>query len=82
MDIGSLVDSATTFVRDHTLWSLLISVAIGALIYWKPLGAIKVSLAVLTLGAIIYVLSFVVDLTSRGIDGSKRFTETPRVEVE
>lgn len=82
MDLENLLDAAVAFGRDHTLWAVLILLAIGLLVYWKPKDSIKVVLATMTLGAIIYVLSFLVDLTSRGIDDSRKFTNTPKVEVE
>lgn len=82
MDVDSLLDAGAVFFRDHTLWALLILVAVGGLIYWKPKGTFRLVLAAMTLGAIIYVLSFLVDLTSRGIDDSMKFTNTPKMNVE
>jgi hypothetical protein len=82
MDIDSLLEACTGFFRDQTLWALLISLVIGALIYWKPKDMFKLVLAGLTLGAIIYVFSFLIDLTSRGIDDSKKFSNTPKIEAE
>ena len=38
--------------------------------------------AVLTLGAIIYVSSLLIDVTSEGIDRANAFTSTPRIEVD
>jgi len=77
MDISILVDSGIGFFRDHTLWAALIALVIAGLIYWKPKGAFKVVMAALVLGAIIYVLTFLVNLTSEGIDKTKKFTTTP-----
>ncbi len=82
MDVDYLVESGVSFSRDHTLWAVLIALVIGALIYWKPKGIFKLASAGLVVGAIIYVLSFLVDLTSRGIDESEKFTTTPDVKVD
>ena len=82
MDIDNLVESGVSFFRDHTLWAVLIALVIGALIYWKPKGVFRVVSAGLVVGAIIYVLSFLVDLTSRGIDEAEKFTTTPDVKVD
>lgn len=82
MDVDNLLGAATDFFREHTLWAVLVLTAIGTFVYWKPKDSFRVVLAAMTLGAIIYVLSFLVDLTSRGIDGSRQFTTTPKVEVE
>ena len=82
MDTDYLVESGVSFFRDHTLWTVLIALVIGTLIYWKPKGMFKLASACLVVGAIIYILSFLVDLTSRGIDETKKFTTTPDVTVD
>ena len=82
MDITSLLDSAVGFFHEHTLWATLILVAAGAIIYWKPKDVIKVALAGLTLCAIIFIVSSLVDLASTGMDQARKFTNTPDVKVE
>lgn len=82
MDIISLLDSALGFFKGHTLWAILFLVAAGAIIYWRPKDVIKLALAGLTLGAIIFVLSSLLDLASTGIDEARKFTNTPDVKVE
>jgi hypothetical protein len=42
----------------------------------------KLASAGLVIVAIIYVLSFLVDLTSRGIDEAQKFTTTPDIKVD
>lgn len=82
MDIDYLAESTAGFFRDHTLWAVLFALVIGALIYWKPKGMFKLASAGLVVVAIIYVLSFLVDLTSRGIDDAQKFTATPDIKVD
>ena len=82
MDIDYLVESGVSFSRDHTLWAILIALVVAALIYWKPKDMFKLASASLAVGAIIYVLSFLVDLTSQGIDEAEKFSATPKVEVD
>ncbi len=77
MDISNLIDSGVNFFREQTLWAVLIALLIGGLIYWKPKGMFKLAMAALALVAIIYVFTFLVDLTSEGISGTKKFTNTP-----
>jgi O-antigen ligase len=82
MDIGNLVDNGISFFRDHTLWAILTVLVIGILIYWKPKDMFKLSVAGAVVGAIIFVLSFLVDLTSRGMDETEKFTDSPAVKVD
>ena len=82
VDISNLVDSGMSFFRDQTLWAVLIAVLIGGFIYWKPKAVFKLAMAALVLGAIIYVVMFLVDLTSQGISGTKKFTTTPSDETK
>ena len=82
MDINSLVDSGTGYFRDHTYWAVFVVLLIGAFIYWKPKDMFKLAMAGLVLGAIIYVGIFLVDLTSRGISETGKFTATPTGEVD
>ena len=55
---------------------------VGSLVFWKPKGAVKLALAGLALGAVVYVFAFVWDLTSQGIDDTEKFTATPDVKVD
>ena len=82
MNIDYLVESAVSFSRNHTLWAVFIALGIGTLIAWKPKSMFKFASAALVLGAIIYVVSFLVDLTSRGIDEAEKFTTTPDIKID
>ena len=82
VDISNLVDSGMSFFRDQTLWAVLIVVLIGGFIYWKPKAVFKLAMAALVLGAIIYVVMFLVNLTSQGISDTKKFTTTPSDETK
>jgi hypothetical protein len=82
MDFNSLVDGGMGFFREHALWAVLTVGVIGAFIYRKPKQMLKLALGGLAVGAIIYVFSFVWDLTSRGIDETEKFTTTPGVKVD
>ena len=82
MDISSLVDGGMGFFRDHTLWGIVAVLATGAFVYWKPKKVLKLALAGLTAGAIVYVLASLVDLTSHGIDEADKLTSAPNVQVK
>ena len=82
MDINGLVDGLVNFFSEHTLWALMVVLAIVALVYWKPKDMFKLAMAGLALGVLIYVFSFLIDLTSQGIDTTRKFTNAPRVQGE
>jgi ABC-type uncharacterized transport system permease subunit len=82
MDIQILIESGISFFRDHTLWAVLAVLVIGALIYWKPRDMFKLLAAGLVIGAIIYFLSFLVDLTSRGIDETQKLRGSPKIKIQ
>ena len=82
MGIESLVADTVDFFREHRFWAAAAVLAIVAFVYFKPKQSFKLSMAVLTLGAIIYVSSLLIDVTSEGIDRANAFTSTPRIEVD
>jgi len=82
VDFETLLDNAGSFFEVHTFWAILGVAAIGTLIYWKPKGTLKVSAACAVVFAIIFVLSFLVDLTSRGMDEAEKFTSSPQIKVD
>ena len=82
MDIQDLIESGMSFFREHTLWAALAVLVIGALFYWRPKGMFRLVAAGLVLGAIIYVISFLVDLTSRGIDETQKLTDSPKIKTD
>ena len=81
MDTNNLVDNGISFFHDHTLWATLTVLVIGILVYWKLKDMFKLLAAGAVVGAIIFVLLLLVDLTSRGIDETGKFTTTPDVKV-
>ena len=82
MEINSLVDAGISFFHDHRLWAILTVLVIGILAYWKLKDMFKLLAAGAVVGAIIFVLLFLVDLTSRGIDETGKFTATPDIKVD
>ena len=82
MDIQDLIESGMSFFREHTLWGALAVLVIGALFYWRPKGMFRLVAAGLVLGGIIYFLSFLVDLPSRGIDETQKLTDSPKIKTD
>ena len=80
--MDNLVEDGIRLFHDHTLWAILTVLVIGVLIYWKPKDMFKLTAAGAVVGAIIFVLSFLVDLTSRGMDESRKFTSSSEIKVD
>lgn len=81
MDPGTLIDSWLDFFSSHTIFAIAIIVALGILLYLKPKVMFNLVIVGLAIGAIVYVISFVVDLTSIGIDEKKKFIGNPKTLV-
>lgn len=60
-------DSLVGFFHSHTLLAVGILVALGVFAYLKPKAMFKLMAVVLVIGAIGYVTSFLLDLTSTGV---------------
>lgn len=64
-------------------WSTIaFLVAVGAFAYWKPKDTVKLMGVFVVIGAIAYVISFVVDLASTGVEQQRQFTSDPKGRSE
>jgi hypothetical protein len=70
-------DSWVDFVQGHPILAIASVAAFGIFVYVKPKPVFKLMAVVLIVGAIGYVISFVVDLTSTGIDEKTTFVNNP-----
>lgn len=77
-----MIDTAFEFFRSQTIWATVILVGLAALTYWKPKDMCKVVLIVSAAGVLVYVGTFLFDLTSSGIDDTRKFTANPTIEVD
>lgn len=82
MESGQGTDSWLTYVQSHPLLALAIVVALGAIAYWRPRATFKLIGLLLAVGAIGYVLSFLVDLTSTGIEAQHELMDGKKNKVE
>ena len=80
MDIDGFVDGIVNFFNNYPLWAVMVVLAVVALVYWKPKDMFKLAMASLALGVLIYLFSFLIDLTSQGIDTTRKFTNTPQIQ--
>lgn len=72
-----MTSSVTNFVQNHAALVIGIVTVFGVLTYLKPKEMFKLTMAVLVLGAIVFVGMFLVDLTSTGIDETNKFMGNP-----
>lgn len=70
-------DSWVDIIQSHPILAILIVAAFGLFAYVKPKPVFKLMAVVLVIGAIGYVVSFLVDLTSTGIDETTTFVSDP-----
>ncbi|MDX1487364.1 MAG: hypothetical protein R3268_04135 [Acidiferrobacterales bacterium] len=70
-------DSWIDFIQSHPILAVAFVAAFVTLVYLKPKPVLKLVAVVLVIGAIGYVLSFLVDLTTTGIDETTAFTSDP-----
>jgi xanthine/uracil permease len=72
------LDSLVELFQNHQFLAIAIVVVFGILVYKKPKPMFQLMGAVLAVGAIGYVISVLVDLTSTGIDHTNAFMGSPR----
>lgn len=71
------LDSLIEFSQNHLIMAIAIILVFGFLVYWKPKPMFQLIGVVLVIGAIGYVISFLVDLTSTGMDHTSAFKGNP-----
>ena len=70
-------DSWVDFIQSHPILAIVVVVAFGIVAYLKPKPVFKLIALTLAIGAIGYIVSFLVDLTSTGIDQTETFMGHP-----
>ena len=72
------LDDLIDLLGNHLLLAIVVIAVFAALVYLKPKPVFKLVGVVLLIGAIGYVVSFLVGLTSTGIDNTTSFMSNPR----
>jgi hypothetical protein len=80
MNIETLIGSVISYLQNHAVLAIGIVAVLGVLVYLKPKEMFKLTLAVMALGAIVYLGMFLVDLTSTGMDVTSKFLGSPNVK--
>jgi hypothetical protein len=71
------IDSLIELFGNHQILAIVVVVGFAVLVYFKPKPMVQLVGVVLLIGAIGYVISFLVDLTSTGIDHTDSFMSNP-----
>ena len=79
MDIGRSIESATKYFQGHPLMGAAAVVVLIVLVYLKPKAAFKLAVAAMILVAVLYVGSFLIDLTNTGIHEQDKFLSDPHI---
>ncbi|MHB1141892.1 MAG: hypothetical protein ACYC1T_09055 [Sulfuricaulis sp.] len=82
MGFEALMKGGFDLISDHTYIAGAILAAIAVLAYFKIKLVLKAILACLGIGAIAYIVLFIVDLTSTGIESREKFLDRPNEAID
>ena len=82
MRFEALMQGGFDLISDHTYIAGAILAAVAVLAYFKIKLVLKAILACLVIGAIAYVVLFVVDLTSTGIESREKLLDQPNQAID
>lgn len=81
MDIGKSIESAMKYLQGHPLMGAGAVLVLIVFVYLKPKAAFKLAGAAMILVAVLYVGSFLVDLTKTGIHEQDKFLSDPHLKL-
>lgn len=82
MGFEALMEGGLDLISDHVYIAGAILAAVAVLAYFKIKLVLKSVLACLVIGAIAYVVLFIVDLTSMGIEGREKLLDQPNEAID
>lgn len=82
MDIGKSIESVTKYFQDHPLMGAGAVLVLIVIVYLKPKAAFKLAAAAMILVAVVYVGTFLIDLTSTGIHEQNKFLGDPHLKPQ
>jgi hypothetical protein len=82
MGFEALMQGGLDLIADHTYITGAILAAVAVLAYFKIKLVLKMIFACLALGAIAYIVLFIVDLTSTGIESTEKLLEQPNEAID
>jgi multisubunit Na+/H+ antiporter MnhE subunit len=82
MEFEALIQGGLDFLSSHVYIAGAIFAAVAVFAYFKFKFFMKVIFACLILGAIAYLVLFIVDLTSTGIDNTEKLLDQPSEAID
>ena len=82
MNLDSLMQGVLEFISTHPYATGGILAVVGLLAYFKLKLVLKVVSACLILGAIAYVVLFIFNLASTGVENTEKFLDHPNQAIE
>jgi len=82
MSPENLTQGALDLVAAYPYVTGAMAAAVGVFAYFKLKLVLKMLVACLALGAIAYVILFIVDLTSTGIESTEKFLDRPNQAID
>jgi xanthine/uracil permease len=82
MGFEALMQGGFDLISDHTYIAGAVLAAVAVLAYFKVKLVLKAILACLVIGAVAYVVLFIVDLTSTGIDSTEKLLDQPNGAID
>jgi hypothetical protein len=82
MKQGGMIDGLVDFIYGHELLVIAVVVGLAVIAYRKPKLMAKFAGGVAIIVAVVYVLSFLANLTSTGVSETTKLTDRPHVKVK
>jgi len=82
MDFGKTIESAMKYFQGHPLIGAGAALAFVVLVYLKPKAVFKLAVAAMILVAVLYVGSYLIDLTNTGIHEQDKFLSDPHIKQQ
>ena len=82
MGLEALMQGGFDLISDHIYIAGAILAAVAVLAYFKIKLVLKAILACLVIGAIAYVVLFIVDTTSTGIENREKLLDQPNEAID
>ncbi|MBC8316960.1 MAG: hypothetical protein H8E41_03575 [Desulfobulbaceae bacterium] len=82
MDMNTLLAAGITFFQNHTIPAVAILAVVAVMAFVKPKEIFKLLLVALTIGIIFYLISFMSDSMSTGIEHKDTLTHKSGKNIE